>query len=140
MNKRLLKISLIVAVCAGLIFVTGCETDAQTGALLGTAIGAGVGQAVGRDTEGTLIGAAIGAGAGYIIGNESDKKKAPTEPEIVQSPADTENYTTVNIQNDNGSVSPVKLKKQGVGYVGPKGEYYDHLPAEEELRQAGYGL
>ncbi|MBW8001022.1 MAG: glycine zipper 2TM domain-containing protein [Planctomycetes bacterium] len=114
--------------------------------MLGTAIGVGVGQAIGRDTEGTLIGAAIGAGAGYIIGNESDKKKARTEPEpkpeIVQSPAKTQadNDTTVNIQNDNGSVSPVKLKKQGVGYVGPKGEYYDHLPAEEELRQAGYGL
>lgn len=144
MKKKLLGILLIVAVFAGLTFVAGCETDAQTGALLGTAIGVGVGQAIGRDTEGTLIGAAIGAGAGYIIGNESDKKKARTEPkpEIVQSPAktDTGNYTTVNVQNDNGSVSPVKLKKQGVGYVGPKGEYYDHLPAEEELRLAGYGL
>lgn len=138
MKKGSLITLLVVAVCAGLILVAGCESDAQTGALLGTAIGAGVGQAIGRDTGGTLIGAGVGAGAGYIIGNERDKKKAESEPEIVDKPA--EEYVTVNIPNSNGSVSPVKLTKQGVGYVGPKDEYYDHLPTEEELRQAGYGL
>ena len=41
---------------------------------------------------------------------------------------------TVNITNSNGSISTVELRKQGIGYVGPKGEFYDHLPTEGELK------
>jgi len=44
------------------------------------------------------------------------------------------NTMTVNITNSNGSVSQVVLRKQGVGYVGPRGEFYDHLPTGEELK------
>jgi len=66
---------MVVAVSLGLVFVAGCESDAQTGALIGTAVGAGAGQAIGGDTEATLIGAGVGAVGGYIIGNEQDKKK-----------------------------------------------------------------
>jgi len=123
----------IAVIATGLIvplgFVCGCESDAQTGAALGALAGAGVGQLAGRDTKSTLIGAAIGGGAGYIIGNESDKKKAKAEMDTVE----------VKITNSNGSISTVKLKKQGVGYVGPRGEYYDHLPTSEELRPV-YGF
>ena len=75
MVKGLLIILIVVAVSLGLVFVAGCESDAQTGALIGTVIGAGAGQAIGGDTEATLIGAGAGAVGGYIIGNESDKKK-----------------------------------------------------------------
>ena len=75
MVKGLLIILCVVAVSLGLVFVAGCESDAQTGALIGTVIGAGAGQAIGGDTEATLIGAGVGAVGGYIIGNESDKKK-----------------------------------------------------------------
>ena len=49
------------------------------------------------------------------------------------------NSVTVNITNSNGSISPVTLKKQGIGYVGPKGEFYDHLPTESELKPV-YGF
>jgi hypothetical protein len=41
---------------------------------------------------------------------------------------------TVNITNSNGSISAVELRKQGIGYIGPKGEFYDHLPTEGELK------
>ncbi|HIJ54389.1 MAG TPA: hypothetical protein HPP66_14750 [Planctomycetes bacterium] len=75
MVKGLLIILIVVAVSLGLVFVAGCESDAQTGALIGTVIGAGAGQAIGGDTEATLIGAGAGAVGGYIIGNEQDKKK-----------------------------------------------------------------
>jgi hypothetical protein len=44
------------------------------------------------------------------------------------------NIVTVNITNSNGSITPVRLRKQGVGYVGPRGEYYDKLPTEEQLK------
>jgi outer membrane lipoprotein SlyB len=75
MVKGLIVTLILAFVSLGLVFVGGCESDAQTGALIGTAIGAGAGQAIGGDTESTLIGAGAGAVGGYIIGNESDKKK-----------------------------------------------------------------
>jgi len=75
MAKKMITILLVVAVSLGLIFVAGCESDAQTGALIGAGVGAIAGQAIGGDTEGTLIGAGVGAAGGYMIGNEQDKKK-----------------------------------------------------------------
>ncbi|MBA7682535.1 hypothetical protein ES703_90885 [subsurface metagenome] len=131
MAKDSVLILMAVAVGLGLAFVAGCESDAQTGALIGTAIGAGAGQAIGGDTEATLIGAAVGGGAGYIIGSEQDKKKTKAEIDALRQDMNT---VTVNITNSNGSVSQVLLRKQGVGYVGPRGEYYNHLPTEEELK------
>ncbi len=119
-----------------LVFSAGCESDAKTGGLIGAGVGALAGQAIGGDTEGTLIGAAVGGGAGYIIGNEQDKKKAAAQSGTYSQQADT---VTVNITNSNGSVTPVKLKRQGTGYVGPRGEYYDHLPTQDELRPV-YGF
>ena len=41
---------------------------------------------------------------------------------------------TVNITNSNGSISIVELRKQGIGYIGPRGEFYNHLPTEGELK------
>jgi hypothetical protein len=116
--------------------VYGCESDAQTGALIGTAIGAGVGQAVGGDTESTLIGAGVGAAGGYMIGNEQDKQKAQSG--TTTQPAGAEEVI-VNITNSNGSITPVKLQRKGAVYIGPKGEYYDHLPAADELKPV-YGF
>lgn len=134
MSKYSVVLSFIF--CSAFLFASGCESDAQTGAGLGTLAGAGIGQLAGGDTESTLIGAAVGGGAGYMIGNEQDKKKQKAEMDQLRSEMNT---VTVNITNSNGSVSTVKLRKQGVGYVGPKGEYYDDLPTEEELRPV-YGF
>lgn len=136
MTGHLTKISIITAFLTIMIIITGCQNDAQTGAAVGAAAGAGIGQAAGGDTESTLIGAAIGGGAGYIIGNESDKQKAKNDREQIRSEID---YVTVNITNSNGSISQVRLKKQGVGYVGPRGEYYSKLPNQEQLRPV-YGF
>lgn len=118
------------------LLVSGCESDAQTGAGIGALAGAGIGQLAGRDTEATLIGAAIGAGAGYIIGNEQDKKKQKAE---MENQADDVDTVIVNVVNSNGSVTPVKLRRKGTGYVGPKGEYYETLPTSEQLKPA-YGF
>jgi hypothetical protein len=125
------------AVCLSVIAAGGCKSDAQTGAGIGAAAGAGIGQLAGGDTESTLIGAAIGAGAGYIIGDQRDKKKTEEEMDELRQEVNT---VSVNVTNSNGSVSQVKLTKEGTGYKGPKGEYYDHLPTEQELKQAGYGF
>jgi len=122
---------MVTAVGFGLTFIAGCESDAQTGTAIGALAGAGIGQLAGGDTKSTLIGAAVGGGAGYMLGNEGDKKK--TQPEMSNIRQEM-NTATVNITNSNGSISTVKLTKQGVGYVGPRGEYYDHLPTEGELK------
>ncbi len=135
MNRTLLTVLMTVVLSFGLIILAGCESDAQTGGLLGAGIGAGIGALAGGDTEGTLIGAAIGGGAGYILGNESDKKKANTS-QVQAQPSGTE---TVWVTNSNGSRTPVKLTRNGQGYVGPKGEMYSTKPTEKQLKQA-YGF
>ena len=128
-------IGLTVAV-AGMMILAGCQTAAQTGAAIGVLAGAGIGQAVGGNTEATVIGAAIGGAAGYMIGNEEDKAQARWERRRIREEM---NYVTVNVRNSNGSISRVRLRKEGVGYVGTRGEYYDHLPADDELRPV-YGF
>jgi len=137
MIKDLVLILMAVVMGLGLAFVVGCESDAQTGALIGTAVGAGAGQAIGGDTTSTLIGAAVGGGAGYMIGSERDKKKTKAEIDSLRQDMNT---VTINITNTNGSITPVTLRKQGVVYIGPRGETYTTLPTEEQLKQAGYGF
>jgi hypothetical protein len=73
----------------------------------------------------------VGGGAGYILGNENDKKKAQAERYSIR---DEMSYVAVNVTNSNGSISQVRLRRHGVGYVGTRGEYYSHLPSENELR------
>jgi hypothetical protein len=135
MSKQSKTISVALIVSLSLVFIAGCKSDAQTGAGVGVLGGALAGQLIGGNTKSTLIGAGIGGGAGYIIGNERDKNKtqAKTEAEMNQLRAEMSNVT-VNVTNSNGSTSQVLLRKQGVGYVGPRGEFYDHLPTDAELR------
>ena len=136
MIKSVMTILMVVAVSLGLTLVAGCESDAQTGALLGTAAGAGVGALAGGSTEGTLVGAAVGGGVGYILGNEQDKKKTRAEMDSLRHEMST---VMVKVTNSNGSIIQVPLRKQGVGYVGPRSEYYEKLPTEDQLRPV-YGF
>ena len=136
MIKTLMTILVVIAVGLGSAIFVGCESDAQTGAAIGALAGAGVGQLAGGDTESTLIGAAVGGGAGYMLGNEQDKKKAAADRESIRQEMNT---VMVKVINSNGSIIQVPLKKQGVGYVGPRGEYYEKLPTEDQLRPV-YGF
>lgn len=136
MVKILLTILVTAVVGLSFVFVSGCESSAGTGAGIGALAGAGIGQLAGGNTESTLIGAAVGTGAGYIIGNEGDKKKAAAEKERIQA---QQNTVTVWITNSNSSKIPVTLTKSGPGYFGPRQEYYDHLPTQDELRPV-YGF
>jgi len=130
MVREMIKISIAAAVALGLIFTAGCESSAMTGATIGSLAGAGIGQLAGGDTESTLIGAAVGGGIGYIVGNEDDKKQA--EEQVYQLHQEM-NTVTVNVHNSNGSIVAVELQKYGVGFLGPRGEYYGNLPTSEQL-------
>jgi outer membrane lipoprotein SlyB len=139
MTKQLTIILLVTAIGFGL-FVTGCENEAQTSSMIGALAGAGIGQLAGRDSESTLIGAAVGAGAGYIFGNESDKKRTNAETNAnIQALRAEQNSTVVWVTNSNGSMVPVKLSKNGPGYIGPRGELYAKLPSQDQLRTV-YGF
>ena len=128
---------LSVMVFCSLILIAGCETQGQSGALIGSGIGAGVGELEGGSTEATLIGAAVGGGAGYFIGNEGDKKKQRQE---IQQVREEMNYQTVYVTNSTGSVIPVKLRRSGPDWIGPKGELYRNgLPSPEVLKPV-YGF
>ena len=131
MAKKWVTILVAVVVSSSLVFFTSCESDAQTGALIGTAAGAGAGQAIGGDTEATLIGSAVGGGVGYVVGNEKDKDNRKVQNAQIRA---EQNTTTVWITNSNGSKHSVKLTKQGPGYIGPRGEYYETLPTEAQLK------
>ncbi len=134
--RQFVTLGLAVVVACGIALTAGCESDAGNTALIGTAIGAGVGALAGGSTEATLIGGAIGGGAGYMIGNESDKKKTRSEIAAVRAEQDV---VTVWITNSNGSQVAVKLRKDGPGYIGPRGERYPTLPTEEQLKPV-YGF
>jgi len=136
MLKYLVTFALPATLTLMLAIFTGCETDAQNTALLGTAVGAGVGALAGGDTEGALIGAAVGGGTGYIVGNESDKQKTRDEMASIRA---EQNTVTVWITNSNGSTTPVKLRRSGPGYIGPRGEHYAQMPTPEDLAKV-YGF
>lgn len=129
--KEKMFIGVMVVLISGMLVFGGCESGGQTGALLGSLAGAGIGQLAGGDTESTLIGAAVGGTTGYIIGSEKDKQQARAEIGKLRQEM---SIVPVNIRNSNGSISQVLMKKDGVGYRGPNGEYYDHLPTEAELK------
>jgi hypothetical protein len=131
MEKRLTTILAAVVLSFGLLFFVGCQNDAQFGSAVGALAGAGIGQLAGGDSEATLIGTAVGGAAGYMFGNESDKAREQAEMVHMRQEMRT---VAVNITNSNGSISQVRLKRHGVGYVGTRGEYYNHLPTEDELR------
>ncbi len=135
MRKNVLILVMVVLI-SGIWLLGGCESDTQTGALLGTGIGAGVGALAGGDTESTLIGGAIGGAAGYMLGNEGDKKSATTDRETIRQEM---NVITKNVTCNNGSIIQVRLARDGVGYRGPRGEYYSTLPTEDQLRPV-YGF
>ena len=136
MTGKLTNEVMAVMVTLSLAFLSGCENGAQTASAIGALAGAGIGQLAGGNTESSLIGAAVGAGAGYIIGNEGERKKAATEMNTIRT---EQNSVIVWVTNSNGSQVPVRLSKNGPGYVGPSGELYSKLPTQSQLRPV-YGF
>ena len=50
-----------------------------------------------------------------------------------------EETLVINVPNDNGSYTPVTLRRAGGVYVGPRGEQYLNVPSVEQLKEV-YGL
>ena len=87
--------------------------------------GAIIGGIVGYQSEEPGEGAGVGALLGEIdrANEDEDDDECPEEDEVV-----------IQIRNNNGSETPVVLKRKSGTYFGPEGEHYDRLPTEEQLK------
>ena len=117
-----------VALVSVLLLTTCSGCGILGGGLLGGIIGHQSGEAV----AGAVIGAAV-CGAGDIARAVDDLSKPKCKPKPKEC------TVTVNIRNENGSYTPVRLTKKGGEYIGPQGEHYVSLPTEEQLRPY-YGM
>jgi hypothetical protein len=118
-----------------LLVATGCETRG-TGTATGAALGAGTGAIIGNQVDG--IGAAEGAIGGGVIGGLLGYREG-RQSERIGAIEQGRNMVTVNVTNSNGSVTPVTLERSGNQWRGPRGELYNSVPSEAQLRNV-YGF
>jgi hypothetical protein len=71
-----------------------------------------------------------------MIGNESDKAQMHSQMYAMR---DDMNSRLVNVRNSNGSIVMVRMRRYGVGWIGPRGEYYPSTPNSAQLRPV-YGF
>ncbi len=129
-----LVLSLVLGLCAGCNEGNG---EMKLSPIYKAAIGGAIiGGIVGYQSEEPGEGAAVGAiilGVGELL-HQLDKEHQERKHE-----KECDEQVVVEIHNDNGSITPVKLKKEGEGYIGPKGERYEELPTGDQLKPI-YGL
>ena len=129
-----LVLSLVLGLCGGCNEGSGDLklNPIYSQALLGAIVGGIVGYQSEEPGEGAAVGAAV-LGVGELLSQlDREHKDRERKDECAKQ-------VVVEIHNDNGSITPVKLKKEGGGYIGPRGERYEELPTEEQLKPI-YGL
>ena len=137
-KRKYMAIVLVTSVALGLC--GGCNEGNSNMKLnpiyTQTLVGALVGGIVGYQSDEPGEGAAVGAvifGVGELL-HQIDQEHKDREHQD-----ECGKEVVVEIHNDNGSVTPVRLKRKDCAYVGPKGERYEELPTEEQLKPI-YGL
>ncbi len=105
-----------------------------TSAIIGAIVGGVVGHQSDEPGEGAAVGAAL-FGVGALFG-EIDRQHEKIEHKHDDGCAEE---VVIQVRNDNGSTMPIVLKKKGSTYIGPKGEHYEQLPTQEQLKPL-YGL
>jgi hypothetical protein len=109
--------SLVVSLCGGCASLQWHPI--YSAALGGALVGLIIGHQSNEDGEGAALGAAIAA-TGCLLKQIDDMAK--------------EEKVVVEVTNDDGSLTPVVLKRKANIYIGPKGETYEKLPTEEQLK------
>jgi len=138
----------IILIVSLLLNLCGCCSENQSngdnglklspiyGAALGGAlIGGIIGYQSDETGEGVAVGAAV-LGVGEFLRQVDELARKEREHEDED---ECEEPVVIEIHNSNGSITPVKLKKEGSAYIGPKGERYEELPTAEQLKPV-YGL
>jgi hypothetical protein len=137
----LLAVSLVLGLCGCCSEnQNDCENGLKITPIYAAAIGGGIiGGIVGHQSDETKEGVAVGAvlfSVGQLLSQIDDMAHEEKEHEEENECAKP---VVIEIHNSNGSITPVKLKRDGSVYVGPKGERYEELPTEEQLKPI-YGL
>ncbi len=141
----------LAIIAVSLLFNTGCGEGMKWKPVYNSAmLGALVGGIVGHQYDETGAGVAIGASVfalGEILDQSDKLSKNYSGPRQTTAKVSRrlpvhenikETYI-IEIHNDNGSITPVEIRKDGSRYIGPTGEHYDSLPTEEQLKPF-YGL
>ena len=106
------------------------------GGAMGAAGGALIGAIAGDAGKGAAIGAGLGAVGGGIHSHKQNEAAAQAQAQSVNEASKTR---VINIQNANGSFTPVSLRLVANGWQGPRGEIYPTLPTAEQL-SGSYGM
>ena len=138
----LLTISLVLSACGGCGGNSSNDGRLKLHPIYESALwGAAIGGIIGYQSDETGEGAALGAaifGIGALL-EQTDKMPDEQREEKEEEEDQDEQEVVIQIQNDNGSLTPVVLKKKGNTYMGPNGEHYKRLPTAEQLKPV-YGL
>ena len=135
-----LTVSLVLSACGGCGGDGGNSGQLKLSPIYGSAFGGALlgviaGDKDGKEGEYAAIGAGI-LGVGALL-TQTDKMSDKHREKKHEH--EEEQEVVVQVQNDNGSLTPVVLKKEGGTYIGPNGEHYKRLPTAEQLK-AVYGL
>jgi len=147
MKTTIIKSLPVILVASLILVLSGCCEENRTDGgkplrlhpIYNAAIGGAIiGGIIGHQSDEPGEGAAIGAAVFGItlLFSEIDRQHKKCEHEHED---ECKENVVVEIHNSNSSISPVKLKKDGSAYIGPKGERYEELPTEEQLKPI-YGL
>ena len=139
-NHQKTKFIALAMLCV-IIFTSGCNEDLKLHPLFEESIkGAIIGGIIGYQSHEEGEGAAIGAtlfGVGELlrqVDNNSGKQKATKHGHDDK----IKEIYIIQVHNSNGSITPVEITKQGNIYIGPKGEQYEKMPTEEDLKAYGF--
>ena len=141
----------LILITITMFFGAGCGEGMKMKPIYNSAIFGGiVGGIVGHQYDEAGVGVAIGASVfalGEILSQADDLADKHPEPQRIVETVSVRPFVNetikeiyiIEIHNDNGSITPVEITKDGDRYVGPTGEHYDSLPTEEQLKPF-YGL
>ena len=138
------KTPVIVALIVCSLILCGCNEGLKLHPIYGDAItGAIIGGIIGYQSREEGEGAAIGAavfGIGELLKQLDEHECEEKEHEDWDD--DDDGYKeifVIQVHNSNGSITPVEVEKRGDIFIGPKGEQYEQLPTEEQLKPV-YGF
>ena len=89
-----------------------------------------------EEGEGAAVGAAL-FGVGELL-RQIDNNSGQQKQGKYGNNDEIKEIYIIQVHNSNGSITPVELTKQGNIYIGPKGEQYEKLPTEEDLKAYGF--
>ena len=143
MERTPYKTPLIVALVVSLLVLCGCNEELRLHPIYHEAItGAIIGGIIGYQSHEEGEGAALGAvvfGIGELL-EQTDKDTCSDEEEYTDEDFNgPKEVFVINVHNSNGSVTPIEIERRDDVYFGPKGELYEQLPTEEQLKPV-YGF